>query len=177
MNPQYFNVSPSGCHLWNRGFFADGYGALRQGKKIKKAHRVSWELTNKTKIPAGLLVRHQCDVRACVNPEHLCLGTHLENMRDRDLRNRTAKGVHHGRSKLTEEQVLEIRKSTEKGSVLAKQFNVSCAAISRVKAGQLWKHISVQTDTRNDAVPPAQSDALDPAPEHPQQCLPVPQHD
>jgi hypothetical protein len=157
MDSNFYVKNDSGCWLWTRGFFADGYGAIRQGKKIKKAHRVSWELSNKTQIPAGLMVRHQCDVRACINPEHLCLGTHMENMRDRNLRNRTAKGTRHGRCKLTEEQVLQIRASDEKGVVLAKQFNVSTTIISRIKAGQSWKHLTpdVQSETPCNAPVPA----------------------
>jgi hypothetical protein len=65
------------CFLWNRSVFSNGYGRY----KDKRAHRVAWELTN-GKIADTLLVLHKCDVRKCINPEHLFLGTQLDNMRD-----------------------------------------------------------------------------------------------
>jgi hypothetical protein len=65
------------CMLWGRTKFENGYGRY----KDKRAHRVSWEL-NYGPISNSLLVLHSCDIRACINPEHLFLGTQLDNMRD-----------------------------------------------------------------------------------------------
>ncbi len=69
--------SESGCVLWGKTFFENGYGRY----KDKRAHRVSWELTNGV-IPNNLLVLHRCDVRNCINPNHLFLGTQYDNMQD-----------------------------------------------------------------------------------------------
>ena len=75
------------CWNWNGAKFSSGYGAFWLNGKNKSAHRVSWELTN-GQIPDGKLVCHTCDISACVNPNHLFLGTWKGNMEDRDKKGR-----------------------------------------------------------------------------------------
>jgi hypothetical protein len=77
-----------------------GYGQIHAGTVIKDAHRVSWELTNGP-IPEGLHVLHRCDVRACVNPEHLFLGTNSDNIIDKIAKGRHPHGPGHYATKLT----------------------------------------------------------------------------
>lgn len=77
-----------GCWGWEGSKDTGGYGRLWIAGKTFAAHRISWELTNGA-IPLGLLVLHRCDNRECVNPAHLFLGTHTDNMRDK-----MAKGRH-----------------------------------------------------------------------------------
>lgn len=88
---------------------------------------------------------HTCDNRACVNPEHLFLGTHRENSADmvRKGRNHTppTAGEQHGEAKLTDDAVREIRRSSLTGRALAAQFGVSESAISLVRRGKAWTHI------------------------------------
>ena len=80
----------SGCHLWIGAVAGWGYGSTRIGGKNMRAHRAVWELTNGP-IPHGLWVLHRCDNPLCVNPTHLFLGTHTDNMRDAVHKGRHAK--------------------------------------------------------------------------------------
>jgi hypothetical protein len=82
------------CWLWTGSRSAEGYGSIRVDGKMRKAHRVAWELANGP-IPAGAgahgtCVLHRCDNPSCVNPDHLFLGTNADNARDRQAKGRTA---------------------------------------------------------------------------------------
>jgi HNH endonuclease len=101
------------CWLWTGTVAPDGYGIFAtSGRTSVRAHRFSWALANGRTIPEGLLVLHSCDVPLCVNPEHLRIGTHADNMTDKRSHGRsglgTLRGSAHPRAKLTEEQVEEI---------------------------------------------------------------------
>ncbi len=125
----------SGCWLWFARTKRDGYGILQINNQQVFAHRLAWQLY-KGDIPAGLDVCHHCDTPACVNPEHLFVGTHVDNMRDRD-----SKGRNPGNPKLTVEQVREIRAllSSETHRAIADRFNVHNSTISRINTGTYWK--------------------------------------
>ena len=131
---RYVLVVPNGCWNWvghtNRG----GYGQMRVRGKTYSAHRLSFML-NRGPIPDGVCVLHRCDVPACVNPDHLFLGTDLDNKNDMIAKGRNPIGPKHGRARLTPEQVAEIRTKRSAGSglrSLAKEFGVSQTAIFNV---------------------------------------------
>lgn len=83
-------VTESGCRIWLAGINDSGYGCLHVAGKTLKAHRVSYEI-HKGKIPAGLCVLHKCDVRCCIEPSHLFLGTVKENVADMFAKKRHGK--------------------------------------------------------------------------------------
>ena len=135
---------------WNWLGFKDskGYGSLWNGKTMGKAHRLSYQ-EFVGEIPDGLFVLHRCDNPSCINPEHLFLGTHIENMADMRAKGRSAsekrqRGSVHYQSKLTESQVVEIKTRLAKGeecTAIAKLFDVDRTCISNIKRGINWKHI------------------------------------
>lgn len=127
-------ASPDECWEWQKSTVPAGYGQIQHNGKNRTAHRVSWELHH-GEIPEGMHVLHRCDNRACVNPSHLFLGTHLDNVRDMVKKGRNNR-------KLTPAQVREIRSITGKPHVeIAKQFGVSRSLIGQIRQGTAWKHV------------------------------------
>ncbi len=122
----------SGCWLWT-GSFRQGYGAFDG----KWAHVESYKMF-KGPIEKGLMVRHTCDVKECVNPDHLILGTHEDNMKD--VVDRGAQlGENNGFSKLTWKEVREIRASSDSVKVLAKRYNIAASGVYHIITGRAWK--------------------------------------
>ena len=108
-----------------------------------EAHRASW-LIHRGPIPKGIHVLHRCDVPGCVNPDHLFLGTHLENVGDMVAKGRQCVGEKNGGSKLTTKDVLDIRSARSRGESLASlsaRFGVRENAISRIATGKRWGHV------------------------------------
>lgn len=140
-------MDPStGCVNWDWCVDAAGYG--RFGQK-GYAHRGMWIAVNGP-IPDGMFVCHRCDNRRCVNPDHLFLGTHAENMRDmvRKGRSNKAKGSAAGPSKLTEHDVSIIKWCLDAGVTqdkLAKLYGVSQSAVSGINVGRTWKHVKAMS--------------------------------
>jgi len=101
-----------------------------------------WLVTH-GEIPAGICVLHHCDNRACCNPDHLYLGTKLDNARDRVRRKREGdrRGEKNGRAKLTADDVRTIRSSKTNQCVLAADYGISQAMVSQIQRGVAWRHI------------------------------------
>lgn len=131
------------CWLWRGPVHYSGYGVFLFDHRRYQAHRFSWQLAH-GEIPDGLHVLHHCDVRACCRPDHLWLGTDLDNMRDRDEKGRGAshRGEKNGRAKLTDDQAREIRAARGvKGTDLARKYGVSPTRIARIRNGKEWRHL------------------------------------
>lgn len=137
-----------GCWLWTRGLRDHRYGNFYNGIKDVAAHRYSWVLHNGA-IPDGFYVLHRCDNPPCVNPEHLFLGTHAENMQDMMAKGRGNKpcGELVGRAKLTEQAVGDIRGLYASGMTqlaIAEVYGVSKAAVQFIVSRRTWKHIGLE---------------------------------
>jgi hypothetical protein len=138
----------TGCIEWTAGRNKAGYGRINRGRRGEGtvlAHRLVWELKHGP-IPPGMEVCHSCDNPPCCNDVHLYLGTHQENMADRDAKGRgnQVKGEDSGRSKLTTADVLKIRRLLAAGElqrVIAADFGVLHQTVSKIKSGKLWKHL------------------------------------
>jgi hypothetical protein len=145
-----YTKDASGCWLWDRATFGGGYGwffvSKTGGKRVGEyAHRASWKI-HRGAIPEGLHVLHKCDVRTCVNPDHLFLGTNLDNINDRLSKSRPKTGTageRHPKAKLTEEQVKRIKGFFGKRTVssIAKEFGLSESAVSSIKIGRSWANV------------------------------------
>ena len=132
----------TGCWEWNAARQSAGYGSFQPERgRVMLAHRFSYE-AHHGPIPDGLVVRHKCDNRPCVNPDHLEVGTIADNNRDKVERGRN---TWVGRpQKLDAEKVRDIK--TRLGSTpyvdLANEYGVSAAAISQIANGRIWKHVA-----------------------------------
>lgn len=132
------------CWNWQANKTYNGYGQLSICGKGVRAHRFSYEMHHNRKIAPGLIVMHTCDNPACVNPAHLVEGTVHENIQDKVNKNRQARlpGERNGNSKLTEQQVLEIREKIDKSNQeLAELYSVSKKSINNIRNNKRWTHI------------------------------------
>lgn len=134
------------CHNWSKGLDAGGYGQIKVKGKTQNAHRVAYRYLV-GEIPAGIHVLHRCDNRRCINPLHLFLGTHAENMQDKAAKGRCgcAKGEASGSAKLTAAQVVEIRALAQNGftqKAIGLRFGVSQVTVGDIAVRRKsWAHI------------------------------------
>lgn len=131
--------SNSGCFLWTGSVRHNGYGQIWDGEKIEYSHRAAWRLANGD-IPDGLFVLHRCDTPSCVNPTHLFLGTHNDNMKDMAAKGRKAEGERHGMVKLTANQAAEIRGASGLHKEIAARYCVSRALVSLIRSRDIWRN-------------------------------------
>lgn len=135
----------TGCWEWTETCFFNGYARAglykRDGKKFsQRANRMSYEVFIGN-IPENMYVCHSCDNPKCVNPDHLFLGTPKDNAKDMKNKKRSLSGEKHPNSKLTEHEVLEIRKSKKSKEFLSEKYGVSVCTIRDVLIGRTWNNI------------------------------------
>lgn len=132
----------SGCWIW-LGHLSGckmQYGKISVNRRSIGAHRASYAAHN-GEIPDGHCVRHICDNPACVNPDHLVLGTNQDNVDDRNRRGRQCQGTRHPQSRLTTEQVHYIRGSKRSNYDLGREFGVMDTTIRSVKLRLTYRDI------------------------------------
>lgn len=132
------------CWLWIGGRFPKGYGMFTVKGIPRKAHRISWQIHNGS-IPEGLLVLHHCDNPPCVNPKHLWVGTHQDNVDDSVSKGRRCKGENQWEAKLSSSDILKIRKWYKSKkftqSEMAKHFKVHLHSIENAIHRRTWAHL------------------------------------
>lgn len=141
-----------GCWLWTASKSRAGYGAIFVDGKTRRATHVAVWLTTGEWPKEGLVVCHHCDVPSCVRPDHLFVGTQMDNMRDcvRKRRNKfgkipleaKARGERHGMSKLTAADVQAIRSSPKFHYEVAAEYGVDRTTVSLIRRGKTWKHVT-----------------------------------
>ena len=148
---KFIKTEDNSCWNWSACIMDGGYGLFAIKRKPKKAHRVSYEIYV-GKITDNLHVLHTCDNRKCVNPNHLFLGTNLDNVQDKMKKGRIVPsfGGKNGSSKLDEKKIIEIRSKyiplkNKSGpgslSFLAKEYGVYASTIWGIVKRRTWTHV------------------------------------
>jgi len=139
-------MTVSGCMEWNLARNSDGYGKKWDGEKVRSVHRIICEIYKGPR--EKMQVMHSCDNPPCINPDHLRWGTQKDNVEDMISKNRQrwvpSHGEKHGRAKLSEDDVRNIRKARREGMLLreiSEKHGTSIRNISRIISGKLWKGI------------------------------------
>jgi hypothetical protein len=138
--------------------YKNGYGKIRRGTVLYLAHRWAW-MESEGPIPEGMMVCHHCDNRACINVDHLFLGTNKDNLHDAALKGRIPSGDNHysrrnpeliargeraSGSRLTEEKVIGAMArmlAGESQASIAKDLGVYQGTIHKIWSGQTWSHL------------------------------------
>lgn len=151
-----------GCWLWTGQIRQDGYGQIalyEPGKRVRVgAHRFSYAL-HFGDVPPDLLVCHKCDVRRCVRPDHLFLGSAADNAADMVNKGRQATGDKHGSrthperllgrsQKLSVADAKAIFVSGERTNDLAERYGVNRHTISNIRRGRFWSHATTEASCR-----------------------------
>lgn len=171
-NPFYKGLGP--CWAWIGPKSTHGYGSIAINRRPKLAHRMSYAVAH-GRTPAGVMILHKCDNKLCVNPEHLAVGDAWDNMADRDRKGRqasgdrngsrtkpenlrrgenhpkrlrpeeTPRGEEHGRARVTEAQVIEMRRRFDAGEVrifeLVRETQLEKSTVRSIVRRKNWKHL------------------------------------
>lgn len=137
----FFEKKEDACWLWRGALSDGGYG--RYGEH-QRAHRVAYELY-RGPIPEGFFVCHTCDVRHCVNPAHLFLGTAQDNIADMVAkgRSRGPRGELQGRCRLTESDVRAIYAASGNYVDIGHGYGISAEHVGNIKRRKRWAHLDL----------------------------------
>lgn len=143
---EHYTVAEDGCWNWTRGK-RKGYGAINYMGRVWAAHRVAYELT-KGAVPPGLSVCHRCDNPACINPEHLFVGSHGQNMQDMVTKGRDSHppmpGERNPNAQLTAAAVIALLRDYVAGvprKTLSARYGLRESSLSSYTDGEAWAHL------------------------------------
>lgn len=135
---------PGGCWLWTGCKNERGYGLTNVGRvKNQRVHRLVYQLRHGP-LPSTVFCLHKCDVRNCVNPDHIFLGSYKENGADMKAKGRSTRGTKNSRAKLTEDDVRELRRLREEGWTakrLSQRFGVALSTCVEIWRRVRWAHV------------------------------------
>lgn len=146
---RHVRVDPDGCWAWTGAMFCKGYGNFRWSTdRNVSAHRAMYEVLYGP-IPGRLVVMHLCDNPPCCRPDHLRLGTYAENTADMIAKGRSPdwdlmqrKGTDNPAAKLTDDQVREIRSSSEPRRRIAERYGIALASVYNIRSRRTWGHLA-----------------------------------
>lgn len=142
----------SDCWVWIAAKTGFGHGAVSTGVRNTMAHRSAYEARHGEGTARGRMVLHSCHNPACVNPNHLSLGDHDENMRQMREAGRSVVGEKQPAAKLNDEKVMAIRRRVGAGETLcalAKEYAVTHQVVKKAAVGQTWSHLPGAVKPRN----------------------------
>lgn len=133
----------SGCQLWLGAISGEGYGHIKVDGRMQGVHRKALELKLGRSLLPDEQACHKCDVRLCINEDHLFAGTNADNAADMAAKKRSVqpRGEQASRAKLTAEQVLAIRADTRSLREIARAYGVWRTTIEAIKYGRTWTHL------------------------------------
>jgi hypothetical protein len=146
LQEKYRINADTGCWEWTASVKRNGYGQIgvREPRPtMLDAHRASW-IVHKGPIPPKMMVLHTCDVKTCVNPDHLWLGTQKDNMRDcgekgRVNREKKQRGENHYAARFTWAQIKAIRSDKRTQVAIAAEYGINQGYVSSIKMGKKWR--------------------------------------
>lgn len=134
---------PTPCRIWLRGVTSDGYGELYLRGRKWRAHRLAYLIANGRS--AEPLCCHRCDEPGCINPDHLFPGDDQINSDDKWVKGRGLRGERHGSAKLSEAEVIEIKRLITGGEMsraeIGNRFGVDRSAVRKIARGRSWRHV------------------------------------
>lgn len=129
---------PDDCWYWTGSIDRKGYGQIRAFNTLIYAHRLAVVLDGRD---PGECALHKCDTPLCCNPSHIFAGDRKANALDAISKGRNSRGMVHGHSKLTDDDVRAIRASDEPGRVLSARHGISQGCVSMVRNRKSWRHV------------------------------------
>lgn len=140
----------TGCFEWQGALDKHGYGKICTNHRTLRPHRLAYSILHNIELKTDQQLNHTCNNRRCWNPDHLYLGTQLQNIQDRDRDGCPTRGENHPQSKLTIRQVGEIKqllKSNIKDQEIAAQFNISRSTVLDIKSRRTWRWLDGEQST------------------------------